>query len=570
MADSDLKRTHPATVAVKAGRALFQWVLIFIVFGFFRAGSGSDLLAAFGYAGMALAISVLIIALTWVSWWRFTYGIEGKDLVILEGLWVRKRRTIPLARIQGVNVRADLFMRALGLVELRVQTAGGDKEPEAKIGSIPLADAEVLRAALLRGHRTAEEAAGQDAPRPFAPGLSGGSAGDVSAAGSDAIGAEQDAPPTLVGADPVGRMSDLRGAFGGAEIAREEASFEYALSLARLALAAITSKQVTIIFLIGFAAFGQLGEFLGPAIFEQAGAAAAALSVPVVLIMVVAGVLLGLGVSVVVGVARTFGFTVRRVDNRVETEAGLVERRMTALPVGRVQTISIEETWIRRVLGYAAVYVETAGYGKSDEDRGALSKAAVIPLAKLGEIMPLIQKLLPEVRAFPSVRPLPRRSLRFYLFVPMSAALLIGIVASTTSGLAHAWSGIVLAGVTLVVLVIVALTRYGNWKMAGLGSDADAITIRSGLIGRKLVRLSRSRIQSLTVRQNPFQKRRNLVTLTAVSISGSSGANHSVSHVPADEATRVMAWYEKGLRATTRPVGPAPGGQAPVPIRPGS
>jgi putative membrane protein len=557
MADSDLVRTHPATIAVKGGRALLQWLLFFLVFGVLRTGGGNDVLTSIAYAALGLLISCLVVGLTWVSWWRFTYGIEGKDLVILEGLWVRKRRTIPLARIQGVNVRADLFMRALGLVELRVQTAGGNKEPEAKIGAIPLADAEVLRAALLRGHRTAEEEAGQAAPRPLVPG----------AADPDAEGVS----PSLIGPDPVGHMSDLRGAFGGAEIAREASSFEYSLSLARLTLAAVTSKQVTVIFLIGFAVFGQFGEVLGPAFFEEAGMAAAAVSIPLLIIGIVAAVLLGLAVAVVVGVARTFGFVARRVGNRIETESGLVERRMTALPVGRIQTVSIEETWIRRLLGYAAVFVETAGYGRGDEDRGALSKAAVVPLARLGEITGLLAQLLPEVRAFPPAHSLPRHSLRFYLFVPTASVLLAGAVISTSSGIYLPAGGVALGGITLFVAAIVFATRWRNWRMAGLGSDEDAITIRTGVIGRKLVRISRSRIQSLHVRQNPFQRRRDLVTLTAVSISGSSDAKHSVSHLPAGEATRIMRWYEEGLRATTRPVGPGSGGaQAAAPMQPSS
>ena len=49
---------------------------------------------------------------------------------------MRKHKTIPLARVQGVDVSADLFNRVLGLVELRVQTAGGGDEPEAGIGSV--------------------------------------------------------------------------------------------------------------------------------------------------------------------------------------------------------------------------------------------------------------------------------------------------------------------------------------------------------------------------------------------------------------------------------------------------
>ena len=520
--DADLMRTHPATVAVKTVRSVIQTVFFLFVFVFLRsAGSGGWAMA--GFAGIVALITLATAGLSWLSWSRFAYGIVGNDLLIVEGILVRKRRTIPLARIQGVNVRADLVMRALGLAELRVQTAGGGNEPEAKIGSIPLADAEVLRAALLRGHKTEQELAGTDAENP------------------------------IFGADPAGRMSDFRGALGGAEVAREQAAFEYALSISRLVLSALTSKQITIILVIALGFSGQISQFVGPQFYEDAADVVSGLAIPLLIFTIIMAIVIGLGIAVIVAVVRTWGFVARRVDNRVETEAGLLERRMTSLPVGRVQSVTIDETWIRRWLGYQSVYVETAGFGRGDEDRGGLSKAAIVPLAKREEIRPLMHGLLPEAEEFPNARSLPRRSLRFYVFVPTVAALLIAVPATIILAFLFPPGAIATGAIGVLAAAIVAGVRVLNWRAAGIGTDESSITVRSGVIGRKEVRLGRTRIQSLHVRQNPFQRRAGLATLTASSVSGSSEANRRVSHIPLDDAERVVAWFHAGIDANTRP-----------------
>lgn len=522
MADSDLSRTHPATIAIKTVRSVLQMLGFVIVFGFFQAGSGGSWAIA-GIFGLVLLATVVGVGFSWLAWSYFTYGIVDDDLLVREGVLVKKRRTIPLARIQGVNVRADLFMRALGLAELRVQTAGGGDEPEAVIGSIPLADAEVLRAALLRGHKTVREAAGTDAENP------------------------------IFGADPAGRMSDFRGALGGAEIAREVASFEFVLSIGRLVLSAVTSKQIMIMILIAFGFSGQFTQLFGTQVFEDAAEIVSALAIGVVVLLVILAVFLGMAISVVVAVVRTWGFVARRVEARVETEAGLLERRMTSLPVRRVQSVTIDETWLRRLLGYQAVYVETAGFGRSDEDRGGLSKAAIVPLAKRSEIRPLMHGLLPEAEEFPAPRGLPRRSLRFYILLPTLLTLLIAIPAIGLLAAVFPPGAIAVGAASLLVALIVAGVRVLNWRAAGIGMDGRAMTVRSGIIGHKRVRLGRNRIQSLNVRQTWFQRRVGLATLTASSISGSSEAKHSVSHMPLVDAERVVEWFHEGTLAGTRP-----------------
>jgi putative membrane protein len=519
MADSDLQRTHPATVVVRTFKTLWQMagaLLVLLVFG--RLGDSA--LPALGLAAL-IGLSVLVmLGFSWVTWWRFGYGIVGTDLLIVEGLLVRKRRTIPIARVHGVNMKADPFMRMLGLVEIVVQTAGGGaNEPEAKIGAIPLDRAEELRNVLL--HNTP----GRPATEPAV-------------------------------LDPVGRISDFRGAFGGVEASGHEVLFEHKVPTGLLVVGAVTSNRVPIIIAIGVGVLAQGIEFVGDEVIEETASRAAEFAVPIIVALVVAVGILVIAVAVAVGLARDFGFTTRRYDTRVEIEAGLLERRQVSMPVRRIQAVRIEESWLRRLLGLAAIEVDTAGLERTGQQANEATRSkAMVPVARKADVADLMHRLLPEAEQFPPARGLPVRALRFYVVVPTLFASALTLVALVPASWflyrpALPW------GMSTVVLVglITAVSRVLQWRRAGVGTDDVAVTLRFGGLGIKRVRLTRPRIQSLDVRQNPFQRRAKLASLRTVSVSGSSKAIYEVSHLDETEALRIMHWYERGL---ARPRDPA-------------
>lgn len=505
-----LVRTHPSTVLVRTLTMIWQTIgVLFGLLVFGSLGGSGGLMAAAGLGGTAVLVVAVTAGVQWFNWLYFRYGIVDRHLLIHEGWLVRKRRSIPLARVQGVDVRADLVMRFLGMADVIVQTAGGGAgEPEAKIGAVSLFEAERLRTALLHGR-----------------------------AGIGTTGTER-----VMGADPVGRMSDLRGVFGGTEQAVLQPKFEYRLGVGRLVLAGLTSKSVPLIMAASLGAASQLIDVAGDAVFDSAAQAVTATGIIGALL---GGLALLVGVTalaVVVSVTRDFGFTVRRVEDRIETEAGLFERRMTGMPVRRIQTVSIEQSPLRRMLGYVSVDVVTAGFGRGEEQQ-ATTAASVVPLAMKSELYGLMRELLPEAQAFPELHPLPRRAIRFYVFLPTLATLLVTVAfAALVSLLSQAGSGIaVLVGGQLAIAV--AGWSYAEWAQTSLGTDARSLGFARGVLGRYRVRVPRSRIQSLSIKQNPFQRRAGLATVIVATVSGSSKALYRVRHVAHSEADRIVAWY---------------------------
>jgi len=503
--EAGLQRTHTASIIIILGRSGWRLLGAGIAFAFFSGIDQRTLsLVAVGFILFALIGG----GLSWLSWSRFRYGVIDGHLVIREGVLVRRRRAIPVARVQGIDIKADLLSRMLGLVEVTVQTAGGGtNEPEASIVGIPLSEAESLRSELLHDRKVARDSAA-------AP------SGTVS----------------IIGDDPVNRMADVRGALAGAEVGYERPSFQYTLSITRLFLAGATSSQVFVSFFVVLGAVGQLYSMAGGAT-DAITETMLALALPVALLAVVAVVGIVIAGSVTAIVIADFGFTSRRVSDRIETERGLLERRMIGLPVRRVQSVRIQETPLRRLMGFSAIHVDTAGFARSENNGRA--RAALVPLARRAEVTPLLHGLLPELETAPSVLGLPRRSLRFYLLWPT----LLGVTISLApAAILQGW----FLALPVVILPLTILPAYLAWRGAGVGADTSMLVIRSGMFGRTHTRIPRSRLQSLAVRQNPFQKRRNLATLVATTVSGSSGSVHRTRHMDADAARQLIEWLAQG------------------------
>ena len=538
MADSDLSRTHPLTVAVRTAKALAQMLFALIAMAFFGSFGGGGALAAVGVAGTALVLALISGGFAWLSWWHFRFGVVDDDLVVLEGWLVKKRRAIPLARVQGIDIRADLPSRLLGLADVVVQTAGGGSgEAEARIGSIPLGQAEKLRAELLhwRGRESQVVDGGVSSqPQPLTD------PDEESVAG-----------PSFVGADPVGRMSDLRGVFGEREADARPVDFEYRLPFGRLVLAGLTSNAVLIALAAGMGVISQFADIFS-GVAQDATDTLSRLALPALIALGFVGALFFVGLSIAVIVARDFGFTARRVQDRLETEAGLTERRMTSLPIRRIQAVRIEQTALRRMLGYTSIHADTAGFGRSEEKKSTTA-AALVPLARSSEVRPLLHKLLPEAEELPATSGLPRRARRFYVLWPtaLTATVTWAVAAGATwivaaageiDGLAQV-APAVGAAAALLLAGIVATCQVLAWRNAAFGADEAALAIRWGILGRYCVRLSRSRMQSLTVRQTPFQKRARLATIVAASVSGSGAAYYRVRNLDVEDALRIERWY---------------------------
>ena len=142
------KRLHPVSAIVFAMKylkeAVFPIILAFIIGG---TGEEATFLEKIIIVYVPIGIVILTFISGFLSWFRYQYWIENRELRIEHGWFVRKRRFIPIERIQSISTSEGIFLRIFGLVKVDIETAGGPaNEAEAILRAITKADLLQLQA----------------------------------------------------------------------------------------------------------------------------------------------------------------------------------------------------------------------------------------------------------------------------------------------------------------------------------------------------------------------------------------------------------------------------------------
>lgn len=155
------RRLHPLTPLVRGAKLVAIAAVAISWRGLSDLGLLDWLLAMAGI----LVVAVLVSAVVWLV---TGYEVIGRELRVHDGLLSRRVRTIPLERVQAIDIVRPALARVFGLAELRLEVIGGGKA-EAPLAYLTVAGATELRASLLRLATGAEpsDAAGGEVERPL-------------------------------------------------------------------------------------------------------------------------------------------------------------------------------------------------------------------------------------------------------------------------------------------------------------------------------------------------------------------------------------------------------------------
>jgi putative membrane protein len=465
------QRLHPASVVLGVNlRQLVQALLFPIVAGF--AAGGVFTLGFLVIAGV-LGLGVRVLA-----WQRFTFSFDGEVVRVEEGVLSRHHRALDVARIQQVELDRSALQRLLGLAALRIETAGSSSEVEVELRVLPDADAVALREAV-RASRAA--ALARTAP----------------AAAADA------AAPTTHAA---------------AEIAR--------VPLAHVVLAAVTGAQLLVFPALLAASFQFLGDlttgYLERAIEQLIGTGLVApdeLTIgpgwTTVTLFAATTIVLSFLTAVVVGVLREARFTVTRVEDDLHLTRGLLSTRDSVVPLRRVQLVEVQRNWARRLLGFAAIRIHSAG------GSGDASRRVAIPLVPDGEVDRLLRALLPGVPGVPPLTAHPPTALRRAilrwvrpaLFLPAAVWLAWAVL---PPGLAATVAWVEPARWFVLGLPVVAAALGAiEYRQLAHGLTDRVVAARQGALSVTTAVAPVVKVQATSSRRSYFQRRLGLTTVVA-------------------------------------------------------
>lgn len=413
---------------------------------------------------VVVGVVVLLVA-RYLAWSRFSYGVDGSSLVVESGVLNRSRRVVPLDRVQQVDLQRKLRHRALGLVVVRIDTAGGGSGPEVSLDAVTDVEAERLRGVL--------------------------AARRAGAAGS--VGVEH---PTQAGArlEPgVGFTSDVD--------EREVVT----LSAPRLAVAGISGSKLLVVFAVLGSVFGLLDRQALGDVGQNAAESAldgARPALSTVLVVVLFGIPVWLAAAAGAAILTDGGFRLTRRADLLHVRRGLLDQREASLAIHRVQVVRIAQNPLRRMLGMVSVTLQSAGGSGEVEQQDS---RITVPLLDRAALDALLAEVLPDAPALPALHPAPpaaRRRAWVRRLVPALAVAVPVAVLFAPLGVG-----------ALLLVVVAAVDAELAYRGLGWATLDDHVVARRGGLTRETALVPVAKVQSTRLVSSPFQRRSGLATL---------------------------------------------------------
>jgi putative membrane protein len=239
----------------------------------------------------------------------------------------------------------------------------------------------------------------------------------------------------------------------------------------------------------------------------------------VVSVLLVSVAVFGIAVNLFTVYTRYYGFRLWEEEDVLRYERGLFNRVEGSIPLDKVQTISIEENPLKRLLGYATLKIETAGYaGEKAADQGS---EAAIPLAPRAEVERFLKEF--EQIEVPEMNQVSRKARRRYIG---RYTIILGVVTLASLGIAHLFElNYLWALAPLLLAPLIPVAAHLKWKNRGY-SAGELFVTRNGFWNRRTVFTPYYRVQNLVETQTILQRRWRLSSLTVdVAGSGFFGSN---------------------------------------------
>ncbi|MGN7456352.1 PH domain-containing protein [Paenibacillus pasadenensis] len=532
-ASAELRRVHPASMlfflakGVKEMYGMLPLLPLFVLWVPRATGldvSRIGLGALLGGVGLSA-----LLAAAWLRWRGFGYAAEAGAIRIEQGVWSRRTIWIQRERIQSVDTRQNLAERALGLVQLRIETAGGGEKAEAVLPSLSAAEAARLQrllgfaeagaaepeepaAGVGAGAEAVRRAAASEAGRDIGPDGLEREAGAVLAA-SDA--ARQPEPTLDAAASAAGRRTEL--AVGQRKIRPGDllgyALTSYRTGLVFLLLAGLLSRAADSGWLRRLDMQAELEQLFGDYVLAAAS----------LLLLLAAWLLTALQL-----LNANWGFRLERRGRKLHVERGLLEKKRQTIDIARIQALELAQPLLHRPLGWVAVRAFIAGNAEEKERHLLL-----FPLLKRAEAEAFLREFAPAFVLPADWSRLERSAWTAYAGWPALASLLPAAAGWIWIPEPYRW---------LAALLPAAVLAYGllEHRHAAWALEAGQLSLRRGALIRSELLLPGRRIQWHRMSLSPMQRRRGRASLSVSIATGKGARSFQLRHAPAAAVERLL------------------------------
>lgn len=479
MSGEQRQRLHPLTVVYSTINTFPQLLITLFVLN--KLNEGLVEIIIYAIVGALLLPAILIHYL------NFHYTISSEGLTVESGLFFKNKRTIPLDRIQNVDIRQNGRQRLLRIALVSIETAGG-KTPEAKLEYVSIKQAHVIR----------EEIQGLQAIKRNTT--------------------VEDKHENIVNAEEKILQLDTQSLLRGA----------------------ITKLSPVVFVLLGI--FTQYNVVFQRLLEENQSVSDAVNWVEehyvfLSIIIVFAIIFISWIGGVITHVTRYFKFTIVQTHRSLTTDSGLIGKRHSVIPIRKVQSVARRANPIMRYLGLEYIELHTAG---SVENK-TKSSEVLVPVMPLASTQNIVEKVF-SIHFPTEFLSLHTKSAFTYCSIRDIIFLLI-----PTISLSLAVSPYFVF--TLFLLIPILYIELYRLKKRGYVFEDDYFFIRSGVWTITEVAIPYNKIQNLTYEQSVFERIFSLSTVTIATAGGGVMKIGIVPYLPANDAQEIVEKLLKNYNA---------------------
>lgn len=490
-------KLHPVYLFFALLQTIKGLLPIFII-TLLRGVNWSDL-HWYWYAGVSTGI-VLLLIYGYFDWSKFTYQVEEDRIVIRKGVLFRDEKTIFFRRIHSVNIAQPFVQRLLGVVQVNIETPGGNKKADGILAALSAKDAEQLRTLLLKRRESSELQAETTSESPQ----------EILAAVPKASKESTD-----------GNNDSNEGAF-------------FQMDTGKLFMAAATSMNFGLVaaFIAGLVSFADdVIKLFAPEHFLEEVYRQSTSAMPIYLLVVViaiSGIVMAWLLSILLYILKYSGFTVRKDGKQISVSYGMLDRKTHLFDPKKVQAVIVQEGIVRQMLGYAQIQLQVISSDKKE-------RMILHPFLPVSELQNVIEIFVPQIKMTEVKTLAPARALIYYLRIELLLTLIASAVLIGFFKYDGLWS--------LLLIPIVALWRWSCYRAAGMSLDNGQLTLRGRNLARVTYMIRRPQIVVMKVKQTRGQQRKELLSLSVHAMG--SVLDYSVTCLDQAEVKRVWKWYSR-------------------------
>lgn len=465
-------------------RAMFIPLALFI----FKSNKVALLYMALGL------VAVLIISIVYGYFYyrKFTFYLNTlkREFVIDKGVFGRKNLTIPIEKIQQVNINQGFLQKLIGVYSLQIDTAGSDSK-EVNISAISGATAYALKEHLLNG-------------------------------------SEQ----TTVSPESISENFET-------PIATKETPFIKinAGTLLKIGLTSNYGQSIVLLLGFGYAVFHNLKEFLKAfdndhgqiEDFFTSGFTIISLAILFAGIIIVL-----LATNVIRTFVKYFDFQISKHQKSLLISSGLLAKKNTLLHPSKVQVTEYSQNYFQKKIGLFNMALKQAHSGQQQSEKEVRSNNMEVPgcsPAEKDEVLRMILSKLPQdgTRYKPNFR---------FMNLPIVFTLILPLACY---GFIYRWVSEVREFYPLAIIYFLAasLMIYISYTKHRITVSEDFIIKQSGIWDISQEIIEPHKIQSISTSQFPWHKSLDIGHVTLHTAAG----NIAFSYGNYSEIKTLVNWW---------------------------